>query len=116
MKGRPGLMTGYGRDMAIFPTTTSLGWFVAFAVALVIVGRFLYRDTTPASKSVRRRREATAMARIIEASPRLLAQRGPPCTPFRFPDDRCSERVGHRRHPYIAETPLQSASTREAKR
>ena len=37
-------MTGYGRDMAIFPTTTSLGWFVAFAVALVIIGLRLPAD------------------------------------------------------------------------
>lgn len=44
MRGRPGLVTRYGRDMAIFPTTTSLGWFVALAVLLVVVGLRLPAD------------------------------------------------------------------------
>lgn len=44
MRGRPGLITDYARDMAIFPTTTSLAWFVAFAVVLVLVGLQLPAD------------------------------------------------------------------------
>ena len=44
MRGRPGLITGYSRDMGIFPTNTPRGWFLAFAVALVMIGLNLPAD------------------------------------------------------------------------
>jgi len=44
MRGRPGLITDYRRDMAILPTTTQRAWFVAMAVALVLIGLQLPAD------------------------------------------------------------------------
>lgn len=44
MRGRPGLVTDYRRDMAIFPTTTQRVWFVVFALGLVLLGLRLPAD------------------------------------------------------------------------
>ena len=34
MRGRPGLVTAYQRDMAIFPTTTQRVWFAVFSLLM----------------------------------------------------------------------------------
>ncbi len=44
MRGRPGLITAYGRDMAMFPTRTSLSWFGVLAVLLILIGLRLPAD------------------------------------------------------------------------
>lgn len=44
MRGRPGLITEYSRDMAIFPTSTRLVWFLAMVVALAVIGLSLPAD------------------------------------------------------------------------
>ena len=44
MRGRPGLVTRYSRDMAIFPTTTGLLWFGALVVVLLLLGLNLPAD------------------------------------------------------------------------
>jgi branched-chain amino acid transport system permease protein len=44
MRGRPGLIAEYGRDMAIFPSSTTMSWFAVLVVALVIIGLRLPAD------------------------------------------------------------------------
>lgn len=44
MRGRPGLVTAYQRDMAIFPTTTQRVWFVIFSLVLVLLTFVLTDD------------------------------------------------------------------------
>ena len=44
MRGRPGLITTYGRDLAIFPASTSAAWFAVLATLLVIAGLRLPAD------------------------------------------------------------------------
>ncbi|MGI9647980.1 MAG: branched-chain amino acid ABC transporter permease [Acidimicrobiia bacterium] len=44
MRGRPGLITDYRRDMAILPSTTQRTWFAAMAVVLVLIGLQLPAD------------------------------------------------------------------------
>ena len=44
MRGRPGLVTRYSRDMAILPTTTGILWFGALVVELLLLGLNLPAD------------------------------------------------------------------------
>ncbi len=44
MRGRPGLITNYARDMAIFPSSTRLVWFGALVVVLLVIGLRLPAD------------------------------------------------------------------------
>ncbi len=44
MRGRPGLITDYRRDMAIFRTNTQLAWFVVMAIGLVLIGLRMSAD------------------------------------------------------------------------
>ena len=44
MRGRPGLITAYERDMAIFPTNTQRVWFVAFALVMALLAFMLSDD------------------------------------------------------------------------
>lgn len=44
MRGRPGLITDYRRDMAVFRTQTQLVWFLALAAGLVFLGLRLPAD------------------------------------------------------------------------
>ena len=74
MRGRPGLITDYRRDMAILPTTTQRAWFVAMAVALVLIGLQLPADlallgATAAIASVR-------ATRSFSTARRRMARRG----------------------------------------
>ncbi|MDJ0497005.1 MAG: branched-chain amino acid ABC transporter permease [Acidimicrobiia bacterium] len=44
MRGRPGLVTAYQRDMAIFPTNTQRVWFAAFALVMALLTFVLSDD------------------------------------------------------------------------
>jgi branched-chain amino acid transport system permease protein len=44
MRGRPGLVTNYAKDMAIFPSFTRLAWFGVLAVTLILIGLRLPAD------------------------------------------------------------------------
>ena len=44
MRGRPGLISDYRRDMAILPTTTQRTWFIIMALVLVWIGLRLPAD------------------------------------------------------------------------
>lgn len=44
MRGRPGLVTAYQRDMAIFPTTTQRVWFAGFALIMALLTFVLSDD------------------------------------------------------------------------